>query len=346
MDRDRFDITVLYYESGGPFLDELRDIGIPVVHLDRRHLGTWGLLKALRREIAARRPDVLDCRLPSGYRFGGLAVAGLGVPLVIAQERSALRYGLTSHLVTRLCTRSADVWIANARAVADHVARDFRFPRDRIRVIHNGIEADLFQASEAHPVLDAFRRQSRRIVLNLGNLSPQKNQRLFLRVSRRLSEHFPDTGFALCGEGDMGDELRRYAAELGLRDRCVFLGAQKNVGSVLRAADLLIQTSDTEGLPNAVMEAMAAGLPVVATRAGGTAEIIEDGQNGLLVPVRDEDGLVAKASSVLADSALARRLGECAARHIRESFSPQKAVREYEDLLETFLPRPGYSDRL
>jgi glycosyltransferase involved in cell wall biosynthesis len=341
LDRGRFDLRVVYYESAGPLLEELRGLDVAVVHLDRRRLGAVGLLRALRREVAAWQPDVLDCRLPSGYRFGRLAAIGNTAAVVIAEERTECRAAGVRRLVDRWLNRWTDAWIGNSKVVAAHIVRDLGMPADRVHVIYNGIDVERFRSTAEDPDLADLRRQGRRIVLNLGNLSPAKNQKMFLRVADRLRREHADLAFALCGQGPLREPLEACARGLGLAGVCRFLGFRQDVAPVLAAAALVIQSSDWEGLPNAVMEAMAAGAPVVATAAGGTAELIEDGVNGFLLPVGDEEGVAARASAVLADGVLARRLGDAAAETIRLKFSAPAMARQYEDLFVRLLAEKG-----
>ena len=339
IDRARFDMRLIYYEGAGEILTELNDLGVSVIHIDRTQLGGLGLLRALRRAILSQRPDVLDCRLPSGYRFGRLAALGAGVPVILAQERTTINGGGIRRRFDRLCNLWTDAWIGNSRAVAEHIARDLRVPDDRIHVIYNGIDADRLRSASKHPLMERWRQAGRRIVLNLGGLRPPKNQRLFLRTCDQLRRRFADPMFVLCGDGELRAPLETYAAELGLAGQCHFLGHQPDVAPVLAAADLLIQSSDQEGLPNAVMEAMAAGVPVVATDAGGTRELIDGGVHGLLVPVGDEAGLVAGASQVLSDSSVGRRLAEKAYERIRAAFTMQAMMQAYAQLLERLVAR-------
>jgi len=340
-DRSRFDVRVIYYQAAGDFLEALRGLGIPVVHIDRSRLGALGLLKALRREITSQQPDILDCRLPSGYRFGRVAALRTGVPVVVAQERACMRASGARRLLDRLLNPWTAAWVGNSRAVADHVIRDLGVSPDRVYVIYNGIETGHFCSAVRHPALDRLKQEGHRVVLNLGGLKPVKNQKLFLRVCRRLGRQFADLAFVFCGDGVMRASLEASAAELGLAERCHFVGHQTDVAPVLAAADLLIQTSDSEGLPNAVMEAMAAGVPVVATNVGGTWELVEDTVTGLLAPKGDEDALVARAAAILADPVLAGRLREAAAARIRDGFSLQAMVDQYESLFARLLEEAG-----
>jgi len=337
LDRRRFDLRVVYYESAGPLLEELRGLDVAVVHLDRRRLGAVGLLRALRREMAAWRPDVLDCRLPSGYRFGRLAAIGNSAAVVVAEERTERKWTGVRRLLDRRLNRWTDAWVGNSKVVAAHIVRDLGVPADRVHVIYNGLDVERFRSTAEDPDLAGLRRQGRRIVLNLGNLTPAKNQQMFLRVADRLRREHADLAFALCGQGPLREPLEACARDLGLAGTCRFLGFRQDVAPVLASAAVVIQSSDWEGLPNAVMEAMAAGVPVVATAAGGTAELIEDGVNGFLLPVGDEEGVAARASAVLADGALARRLGDAAAETIRLKFSAPAMARQYEDLFVRLL---------
>ena len=340
-DRNRLDIRVVFYESADDLRPALAELGIDVIHLDRARLGFWGLLKALRQEIATYRPDVLDCRMPSAYRFGRLAALGAGVPVVIAQERTAAKGSAARRLFDRMLNRWTDAWIGNSKAVAAHIVRDLHVSPARVHVVYNGIDATCFRAAASHPLLARLKSEGRRIVLNVGRLTPVKNQRLFLRVSRRLQQRFTDLVFVLCGDGPLRGPLESYAAELGLADACRFLGQQKDIAPVLAAADLLIQTSDHEGLPNAVMEAMATSVPVVVTAAGGTEELIADGASGLIVPVGDEAALAAAAGKVLSDPRLAGRLAEAASAEVRRRFTVEAMARAYGELLENLLDRKG-----
>ena len=332
-DPRRMEIRVIYYERGHGLRSALEQVGVAVTHLDRHQLGCLGLLKALRREIREQRPDVLDCRLPSAYRFGRLAAMGLGVPVIVAEERTVGRGGLARRVLDSLLNPWTDAWIGNAKAVAEHLICDLHVAPDQVHVIYNGVDADHFRQAARLPLLEHLRETGHRIVLNLGSLSSPKNQELFLRVCNRLGQEFPDLVFVLCGEGPRRSLLETRAAELALADRCHFLGRQEDVAPVLAAANLLIQTSDYEGLPNAVLEAMAAGVPVVATDAGGTRELITDGVEGFIVPVGDEDDLVARAARLLSGGALAAGFADRARRKAREQFSLEAMSRAYADLL-------------
>jgi glycosyltransferase involved in cell wall biosynthesis len=233
--------------------------------------------------------------------------------------------------------------VGNAQAVVNHIADYLHVRRDRIHLIYNGIDAGHFRSAPRLPLLAQLHDEGHRVVLNLGGLRAVKNQRLFLRVCNRLGRQFPELMFAICGDGPDRESLEAYIDELGLGGQCRLLGFHEDVAPVLAGADLLIQTSDSEGLPNAVMEAMAAGVPIVSTDVGGTRELIEDRAGGLLVPAGDEEALAARVAEVLTDPALAVRLAQESLRRIREQFSMETMVRAYVDLFGRLVAAKGRS---
>jgi glycosyltransferase involved in cell wall biosynthesis len=338
-DPTRLDISVVYYE-GANVVDRLQEeLGAPVTFLDKQTLGTCGLVMALRREIMARRPHILDCRMQSGYRFGRLAALGAGVPVIVAEQRSILKKLHIRRVLDLSANAWTDAWIANSNAVVNHIADYLHVPRYRIHLIYNGIDFRHFACSPKHPLLERLQSQGHRVVLNLGGLRAVKNQALFLKVCGRLRANFSELKFVICGEGQMRSSLETAIHHLGLGDSCHLLGYLRDVAPVLAASDLIIHTSDSESLPNALIEAMAAGVPIVSTDAGGTRELVQDGVNGLLAKVRGEDGLVTKASMILSDRDLANRLVAESSRRVRHSFSVHAMTNAYAQLFERLLAR-------
>ena len=337
LDRTRFSISVVYYQQAGPIVDKLHELQIPVIHLDRRRLGSVRLLWALRRAIRRYKPDVLDCRLPSAYRFGRLAALGCRVPAIVAEERTVRKGAWARRVFDRLLNPFTDCWIGNSQAVADHIERDLHFPTDRIHVIRNGIDTKSFAAAKPHPLLAALRAKGKRIVLNLGRLHEAKNQRLFLRVCASLKTDYPDLAFAICGDGELKADLTDEARRLGFGDQCLFMGYQTDVPSVLAGSDLLIQTSHYEGMPNVVAEAMCAGVPVVATDAGGTSEVVTDGLDGFVVTNGDMQAIIARSRQILEDPVLAAELAGAARKKIQTRFSAEAMAAAYERVFSSLL---------
>ena len=215
----------------------------------------------------------------------------------------------------RLCARI----IAVSEATAASLVRQ-GYPAGRMTVVHNGIDPPL--PVEPHRPVEA--PEGAPLLLQVGRLARGKGQHELIEALARL-EH-DDAVAILVGKdletgGAYERELESLATALGVRERVVFAGYRSDVPALLAASDVLVLPSEIEGLPLTVLEAMAATRPVVATRVGGTAEAVVDGETGLLVPPGDIDALARALDAVLGDSDLARRLGEAGRRRVEERFS-------------------------
>jgi glycosyltransferase involved in cell wall biosynthesis len=168
-------------------------------------------------------------------------------------------------------------------------------------------------------------------------LSPEKGFDVFIEAAARVSAQRPSVGFVVFGEGPRRRDLERRVRETGLEGRFVLAGFRADLDRYLPVLDAFVLSSFTEGMPNVVLEAMAVGVPVVATAVGGTPELIEDGRSGLLVPPGDSAALAAGISRVMASPGLARTLGRNACERVHAAFSfsaqAQQYCRFFEDVL-------------
>ena len=166
-----------------------------------------------------------------------------------------------------------------------------------------------------------------------------KGIRYFLDAARDVAQRVPDARFLVVGDGPLRAELERYALSLGLGQRVVFMGFRLDVPEILAEVAVAVSPSLAEAISNSVIEAMAAGVPVVGTRVGGTPEAVEDGETGILVPPRDAGALARSIVTLLEDRALASRLGLAGRRRIETQFSTERMVRATERLYASLIER-------
>jgi glycosyltransferase involved in cell wall biosynthesis len=230
----------------------------------------------------------------------------------------------------RLATRLTDQLIANARAVADDTRATEGVPEKKITVVYNGLPEAAF--AEHAP---ASIQTSHPILLCVANLRVYKGHRHLLQAVGQLQARGRPCTLLLAGDGAERQALERQASWLGIDVR--FLGPSGNIGSLLACADVVVLPSLSEGMSNAVMEAMAAGRPIVATRVGGTPELL--GDRGVLVPPGNAPVLAAAIEDLLADPAHAEILGKRARAwsrvHLRMDQMVDQHIRIYSDLLES-----------
>lgn len=302
-------------EPYGPLLERA---GVPVRVLGG---GRAGRVRALRAALRADRVDLVHAWLFIANAFAWAATRGGGPPL-ITSARNCKRSGAVLDALNRRAFAASAAIIVNSQQVGRYVTDIYRAPAHRIHVVHNAIDLTRFAMRPEPATLPAAP-----VVIMVGRLVAQKNPHLFIAAAAKLRDSLPGVRFQLVGGGPMQRELAAAVHDAGLDDCVALLGERRDVPDLLRAADLFWLTSDWEGLPNAVLEAMAAGLPVVATDVGGTAELVEAGIEGYVIQPGDRDALVARSLEILTDPERWQRM-RAAARARAERFGiPQMVER-------------------
>jgi glycosyltransferase involved in cell wall biosynthesis len=243
------------------------------------------------------------------FALTGAALAR--VPLRLGSRRDILipQRSAGQHRLQSYSYRFAHRVVANSRAAAEQLLREGVSP-NAISVIPNGIDRRLYARARS--------RTPRRTVTTVANLRAEKGHDVLIRAAARVTRDIPGAVFQLVGDGPMRDALAVQAESLGISHAVRFLGHREDVPDVLQESDLFVLPSRTEAFPNGVLEAMAAGLPVVASSVGGIPELIRDDENGVLVPVADEDALAAAILSLMREPhRLRERRSKRATRSIR-----------------------------
>lgn len=331
---------VLYLFSGerGVYFDQVAP-GVRVVTASRRsRLGRlWELVRFLRQT----QPDVVMPFL--SYFITATAVWASRIPARVIFNQGTPTTGFLDDpdfawrqpwkrrlfsLVTRWFYQRADAVVVTSAGVADDLATNYGVPRARLRVLHNPVDIDAIAAAAtaAHDGLIPHP-----LVVAAGRLAGVKNYPLLLAAVGRLVDPTPVHAWIL-GEGDERARLEAIAAAPALADRVRFLGFQPNPWAIIARADVFVLTSTYEGFGNVLVEAMACGTPVVATRSAGTVEIIQHGANGLLVS-HDAEAVAGAIGAILADGALRDRLASTARQDVNHYALP-RVVERYERLFE------------
>ncbi len=330
----------LSFAEGGnarPFLDEARRRGFEAMALahDTPHLRS--AIRELAFLIGRVGVDILFCH---GYKagiLGRIAAQRAAIPVV------AVSRGWTSEspkvrayeLLDRINLR----WMDRVVCVSDGQATKVRragVPARRVVVIPNAIDARRFDDPDPAARTDLegmFPRPVRRIVGAAGRLSPEKGFADLVDAAARVARSDAEAGFVLFGDGALRPALAGRIAARGLSGRFVLAGFRPDLDRLLPNLDLLVQASYTEGMPNVVLEACAAGVPVVATAVGGTPEILEGCPERCLVPPGNPAALGQRVGELLADEASRRILGRWARRNLRDRFTFEAQAARYRGLL-------------
>jgi glycosyltransferase involved in cell wall biosynthesis len=343
LDRSRFEPIVCVsrpVDAPSPLIDDLHASGVRLVRLSRRSRldlrAWWPLVVLLRREPV----DVVHSHMFGSNVWAALLTAVARVPVFVAHVHSwAFENQPQRVLLDReLIARRADVVLTVSEADRRRMLEIGGLPPDKLRVVMNGIVPLARTPTDVRAQLGIPRDAE--VVGTLTVLRKEKAHGVLFDAAERLAAHFPRLRVLIAGTGPEEQRLRAEVRRRGLENRVLMLGFRRDVADVLAALDVVVLSSDREGSPLAVMEAMAAGKPIVATRVGGVPDLVVDGEHGLLVPPRDPASLAEALGRLLRDPQLRRTLGESGRERQRRDFDIATTVRKIEDLYEALARGP------
>lgn len=345
-----YQVVVGCLSSEGPLIEVLRHAGITVVEFNPKG-GVFrprGIFQLLRLTwFLAKHPfDVIQTHDLYSTLVGVPAAWLARIPVILSCRRDLSHWRWYTpwrrKILRHIQNRSTFV-IANSQAVRDFLVAQDGFDPNLIRVLRNGVDLERFtNVPRDRQKLFPYLAPNSKLVAVVANMNLDiKGHRDLIRAAKVISQEFPAATFLLVGDGPERASLEGMAAELGLSKTVLFLGRRNDVPNILACCDLFALPSWAEGLPNSVLEAMAAGVPVVATGVGGTPEIIQDGVNGLLVPSRDSLKLAQAIARFLREPKLAQELAEAAQVRIRLEFSFDRLLEELDRLYTPDPKRKG-----
>ena len=271
--------------------------------------------------------DVVHMHTSHAHTLGVLAVlfSGAKAKKVVSRRVDfSIRKHYTSHLKYLW---GVDKYIAVSEAIKDVLIKD-GIPSEKIAVVHSGVDLSRFNGTSGDYLRREFDVNSSTFVVgNVAHLADHKGHEYLIKAIPMVVREFPDVKFFIVGDGELRSHLHGLANKLNLDDRLIFTGFRKDIPQFLDFFDLFVLASHSgEGICNAVLEAMAMGKPIVATAAGGTPEIIEDGVNGILVSARNPESLAKGIISIIHHRNIAKKLAENGRQTVETRFSVEKMV--------------------
>lgn len=322
--------------------DRLRDNNVDTRIVCSNHSWDIGLVFKLAKCARDFATDLIHAHLPGANLYSCLAGAITGIPVIttyhgeLVLPGSSEKYDRIKHFLARTLAKRIVV-------VADFLTKDFvevaRFPREKIEVIHNGVAvSSAIERHVDHKFRSSLGLAPEDLVVGIvANLRPAKGYEYFLAAAKLICQEMPGVKFLIAGEGE-GEIKRKMLStieSLGLGDSIRILGFRSDVPKLLRAFDIFVLSSISEGLPLCVAEAMAAARPVVATRVGGLPEVVRDGHNGYLVEPGDPRALAERTLHLLRNRELRLSMGEAGHRIALSRFSLEAMISRYETLYES-----------
>lgn len=337
LDRSRFEPAVFCLSPPGDLVEVLERAGVPVTCLEARGIRDLGVLFRLRRELKRFGPQIVQTFLFHANILGRLAAAWAGVPHCVSGIRVAEKRSQWPLYLDRVTNGFVETNVCVSRGVAEFTARVGRLSRTKLVVIPNGVDVATFAEAAPADRTGLGIPPDARIILAVGRLDPQKGLHFLIEAARDLVSRFPDVHFLLVGGGVQRSELVRQIAELELESRIHFCGWRADIPSVMKLGYGLALPSLWEGMPNVVLEAMAAGLPVVASAVEGVAELVVPEETGFLVAAQSVNELTIALSKLLSDPERAHRMGQAGQQRVASEYSWDRMAAAYARLYEQIL---------
>ena len=332
LDDARFRVHVVCLRKEGAWLPRVTDRAASIVEFRISGFAKFATVRQIWRFAQWCRRERISvlhtCDFYSNV-FGLLGGALAGVPVRIGSRRELNPDKTPGQIrLQRLAYKFATRVVANSPAAAA-ILRTEGVPSRAVVMIPNGVDASAF--------LEKTDRPDVRTVITVANLRPEKNHETLIAAAAQLASSCPNLRYQIVGEGSRRAVLEKLAAKHGVSDIVEFLGHRDDVPALLAAADIFVLPSRSEAFPNGAIEAMAAGLPVVASAVGGLLDLIETGRTGILVPPSDPEPLAVAIRSLYDDPQRAREMGREARHEVRAQYSFDRMVASFGDLYETEL---------
>jgi glycosyltransferase involved in cell wall biosynthesis len=336
LDPSRWAVHVACFHMRGGWFSKAAEAATSIAEFPVRTFRTpavLGHLRAFARWCRAKEFVVVHTTELYSNIFGLPGAALAGVPVRIGSRREINARKTAAQLAAqRAAYTLSHTVVANSRAAARRLRAEC-VPSRKIVVVPNGLDAGAFRPREG--------RSSLRKVVIVANLRPEKGHTVLIDAAPEVLRQFPDAQFEVVGGGGQLSSLISQARARGVHHAFTFLGHREDVGARLEAADIFVLPSRSEAFPNAVMEAMASGLPIVASGIHGIRELIENERTGLLVSVQDSPALAAQICRLMRDPSLAGRLGAAARARAESSYSFERMVASFESIYLARLAERG-----
>lgn len=338
-----FRYSVVCLVRGGALVTELEAIGVPVTVLGRRSRFDPSLVVRLVHWLRNQRPSVLHTHLFTADAWGRTAGRFARVPAIFSTVHSTNMWkGEMHRWIDRVLARHSTCVIACSKEVGETLVVHDHLPRDRVVVVPNGIDLKRFQNVDAGGV----RKQlgiaaTLPVLVVVGRLHEAKGHADLLAALDLIRSETPDFQCLFVGSGELREPLEADVTRRGLIGRVRFLGQRRDVPQLLAASDVMVIPSRWEGLPIALLEAMAMEKAIVATAVGGIPDVVEDGGHGLIVAPGDIPALGRAIRRLLVDAEFRQRLGRAAGERVRQRYDVAATASAYENLYRTALAQQG-----
>lgn len=332
LDSDLFESYIFSFVQRGPLAERILPERCRVIELGDRLGGDYRLYFKLAREFRKHQIHIAHTHSWATLLEGFVGAKLAGVPLIVHGEHGTIVVNTNLHrYIQRLLWHMSDGVLSVSEALCDNLEHSIGFQKDRIRVICNGVDTSRFRSPQDRGQYKTKLglRADALIFGAIGRLVPVKCFPNLLEASAVVFKKLPNAYLVIVGDGPLYDDLTALAQEAKIADRIKFLGWRPDVPDVLKALDVFVCSSESEGMSNTILEAMATGVPVVATAVGGNVELVADGETGRLVPANNPTVLADAVVQLLANPRQCSEMGWHGRQRVEKIFSLEAMTENY-----------------
>lgn len=338
LDRDRFDITLVCFKNhewfeanAGKLPCASRVIDINRFKRPQAYINFVRLVLFLR----SHKPDVVQTFFPTANIIGVVAAKLAGVRNIVSSRRDFGEWMIGRYLTgTRAANRFVDVILANSNKVAELTVEKERVAEAKVKVIYNGIDSEKFANLPAASLKELGVPEGNKVVGIVANFRPMKHHHTFILSAAEVLKARKDVTFILIGTGQLKEKAEELARSLNIEGNMIFAGASKDVSKYLSVMDIGVNCSEGEGLSNAIIEYMAAGVPCVVSKAGGNPDLITHDLNGYIFEIDDHKTLARDILTLLDDSDVRRRFIDNSMKRVKDELSLEAMLSKHEQFYE------------
>ncbi len=337
LDRTKWEPHVFCLSDPGVMVDPLIQADIPVTCLGAKTYRDVMIIPQMTKLLRRTQPRILQTYLFHANIIGRIAGTLAGVKTILSGIRVAERRSHLPLWVDHLTDRMVDNHVCVSKDVAEFSHKLGKIPEHKLAIIPNGVDAELFSSAKPADLGQFGIPPNAKTAIVVGRLERQKGPFVLLESLEKLLPENPDLHVLFVGSGPLQNQLQETAKTKKMENQVHFAGWRSDIPELMKAASFLVLPSRWEGMPNVILEAMSAGLPVAATEVEGTSELVDDRVTGLLVPIDNPIILAEKIEYLLSNSSHASQMGEKAQAVVSQSFTWDHVIKQYENLYLSFL---------
>ena len=339
LDKSKYQVLVCSFSADVPLLSILNNANVQTVIIPQAMKPDLTRPIKLFQLTKSYKPDLIHSYLFVANTWARIIGSILKVPVVLSERSSEIKKTTWVKIINRTLVSYGSHLIANSQSGADRVIQNNEFSPDKVSIIYNGIPIDKYncrisEEQKAKLLYEFGIKEGTQVIGLIGRLSFAKNHELLFESYKTIVEHFPHSRILCVGDGPRKKELMQLVETFGIKDHVFFTGMRKDIPECFSIMDVMVLPSRWEGLPNVILEAMAAKCPVVAADVGGVSELVTDGVTGWLVEPGNKDELANKVIVALSDFQQLEKVKRNAYAFVTENFSIEKMVTYTEKVYE------------